>query len=79
MAQVDTKECRKADCVSGIRFRGKINLTRNLMVTTRIADIGIEETVPWVLWFVLAMTIAMLLVVFVPQLATLVPGHLGYL
>ena len=54
-------------------------LALNLMVTTRIADIGIEETVPWVLWFVLAMTIAMLLVVFVPQLATLVPGHLGYL
>lgn len=54
-------------------------LALNLMVTTRIADIGIEETVPWVLWFVLAMTIAMLLVLFVPQLALMVPGYLGYL
>lgn len=54
-------------------------LALNLMVTTRIADIGMEETVPWVLWFVLAMTIAMLLVLFVPQLALFVPGALGYL
>ena len=54
-------------------------LALNLMVTTRIADIGIEETVPWVMWFVLAMTIAMLLVLFVPQLALMVPGYLGYL
>jgi len=54
-------------------------LALNLMVTTRIADIGIEETVPWVLWFVLAMTIAMLLVVFLPQLSLVIPGALGYL
>lgn len=54
-------------------------LALNLMVTTRIAGIGIEETVPWVLWFVLAMTLAMLLVMFVPQLTLLVPGYLGYL
>ncbi|PKN43134.1 MAG: C4-dicarboxylate ABC transporter [Deltaproteobacteria bacterium HGW-Deltaproteobacteria-18] len=54
-------------------------LALNLMVTTRIADISIEETVPWVMWFVLAMTIAMLLVLFVPQLALMVPGYLGYL
>ena len=54
-------------------------LALNLMVTTRIADISIEETVPWVLWFVLAMTIAMLMVLFVPQLALIVPGYLGYL
>ncbi|GAB6112112.1 TRAP transporter large permease [Desulfomicrobium salsuginis] len=54
-------------------------LALNLMVTTRIAGIGMEETVPWVLWFVLAMTLAMLLVMFVPQLTLLVPGYLGYL
>lgn len=54
-------------------------LALNLMVTTRIADIGMEETVPWVLWFVLGMTIALLLAMFVPQLALLVPGYLGYL
>ncbi len=54
-------------------------LALNLMVTTRIADISIEETIPWVLWFVLAMTIAMLMVLFVPQLALIVPGYLGYL
>ncbi len=51
----------------------------NLMVTTRIAGIRMEETVPWVLWFVLAMLVAMLLVLFVPQLALYIPGRLGYL
>ncbi len=51
----------------------------NLMVTTRIAGIGMEDTVPWVLWFVLAMLVAMLLVLFVPQLALYIPGRLGYL
>lgn len=54
-------------------------LALNLMVTTRIAGIGIEETVPWVLWFVLAMTIAMMLIMFAPQLALVIPGYLGYL
>jgi len=51
----------------------------NLMVTCRIAGIHIEETVPWVLWMVGAMTGALLLVTFFPELALAVPRALGYL
>jgi tripartite ATP-independent transporter DctM subunit len=51
----------------------------NLMVTCRIASIRIEETVPWVLWLVGAMTGALLLVTFIPELALGVPRALGYL
>ncbi len=51
----------------------------NLMVTSRIAGIRIEETVPWVLWLVGAMTAALLLVTFIPELALAVPRALGYL
>lgn len=51
----------------------------NLMVTSRIAGIRIEETVPWVIWLVGAMTVAMLLVTFIPELALAIPRALGYL
>ena len=51
----------------------------NLMVTCRIGLIRIEETVPWVLWMVAAMTCALLLVTFVPELALGIPRALGYL
>ena len=54
-------------------------LAINLMVTSRIAAIRIEETVPWVLWFVGAMTTALLLVTFVPELALAAPRWMGYL
>jgi TRAP-type C4-dicarboxylate transport system permease large subunit len=49
------------------------------MVTSRIGGIQIEETVPWVLWLVGAMTAALLLVTFIPELALGVPRALGYL
>ena len=51
----------------------------NLMVTSRIAGIRIEDTVPWVLWLVGAMTAALLLVTFIPDLALGLPRLLGYL
>lgn len=51
----------------------------NLMVTSRIAGVHIEETVPWVLWLVGAMSTALLLVTFIPELALAVPRALGYL
>ena len=54
-------------------------LAINLMVTSRIAGIHMEETVPWVLWLVGTMTIALLLVTFIPELALAVPRALGYL
>lgn len=51
----------------------------NLMVTSRIAGVSIEKTAPWVLWMVAAMTVALLLVTFVPELALALPRSLGYL
>jgi len=50
----------------------------NLLVTTRIAGIGIETTVRWVLWMVLSMLAALALVAAVPQLALWLPQRLGY-
>lgn len=51
----------------------------NLMVTCRMAGIGMDSTVRWVLWMVLAMGSTVLLVTFVPELALWLPRHLGYL
>lgn len=51
----------------------------NLMVTCKVAGCSMEATVPWVIWFVLAMTAALLLVTFVPELALFLPRHFGEL
>jgi tripartite ATP-independent transporter DctM subunit len=50
----------------------------NLLVTTRIAGIGIEQTVRWVLWMVAAMLGALAVVAAFPQLALWLPTQLGY-
>lgn len=50
----------------------------NLLVTTRIAGIGMEATVKWVLWMVLAMLASLAAVAAVPQLALWLPQRLGY-
>ena len=50
----------------------------NLMVSSKIAGVRIEQTTRWVLWFVAAMTVAMLLVVAFPELALWLPRKLGY-
>jgi len=50
----------------------------NLMVASKIAGVRMEHTTRWVLWFVLAMTLAMLLVVAFPSLALWLPQKLGY-
>ncbi len=49
----------------------------NLMVTCKVAGCSMESTVPWVIWFVLAMTGALLLVAFVPELALFLPRLFG--
>jgi C4-dicarboxylate transporter DctM subunit len=49
----------------------------NLMVTCKITGCSIEQTVPWVIWFVLAMLGALLLVLFIPELALFLPRLLG--
>jgi TRAP-type C4-dicarboxylate transport system permease large subunit len=49
----------------------------NLMVTCKIVGTSMESTVPWVLWFVLANIVALLLVTFVPEIALFLPRLLG--
>ncbi len=53
-------------------------LAVNLMVTTKIAGISIESTIPWAFWMVAAMLAALLLVTFVPEIALWLPTMLGY-
>jgi TRAP-type C4-dicarboxylate transport system permease large subunit len=50
----------------------------NLMVSSRIAGVRMEDTTRWVLWLVGAMCLAMLGVILWPQLALWLPGYLGY-
>ena len=50
----------------------------NLMVTSRMAGIPMESTIPWVVWLVLAMACTMFLVTFVPEIALWLPRRLGY-
>ncbi len=51
----------------------------SLMITSRIAGIGMEETFRWVIWLVLAMLGGLALMVVFPQIALWLPGRLGYL
>jgi C4-dicarboxylate transporter DctM subunit len=50
----------------------------NLMVSCRIAQISMEETVRWVLWFLAAVCCVLLLVILFPGLALWLPRSLGY-
>jgi len=50
----------------------------NLMVSCRIANVRIEETTRWVLWFLLAASVVLLALVIFPGLATWMPTVLGY-
>lgn len=50
----------------------------NLMVSCRIANVRMEETVPWVLWLVAAMLLAAVAVIAWPELALWLPRSLGY-
>ena len=49
----------------------------NLMVASKIAQVRMEATTRWVLWLVLAMTVAMLMVLQWPQIALWLPHKLG--
>ena len=67
------------DRVTGVVLMGfGGTLLVNLLVTTRVAGIGVEDTVQWVIWLVLAMLAALALVAAFPQLALWLPGKLGY-
>ena len=50
----------------------------NLMVSCRIANVRIEETTRWVLWFLLAAGMVLLALVIFPALATWMPTVLDY-
>jgi tripartite ATP-independent transporter DctM subunit len=50
----------------------------NLLVTVRIAGVGVESTARWVLWMVFSMLCALVLVAAFPQLALWLPARLGY-
>ncbi|MHB0775842.1 TRAP transporter large permease [Halomonas sp. WWR20] len=50
----------------------------NLMVTTEVARVRLEETLGWALLFVVAMGMALLLVALFPALALWLPRTLGY-
>ena len=50
----------------------------NLMVSSRIAGVRMEETTRWVLWLVAGMGVALVLVIVWPQLALWLPTRLGY-
>jgi C4-dicarboxylate transporter, DctM subunit len=51
----------------------------NLMVTCRLSGVSMESTLPWLAWIITAMTGAMLLVTFIPEIALWLPRVLGYL
>jgi tripartite ATP-independent transporter DctM subunit len=53
-------------------------LAVNLMVSCRIANVRMEETVRWVGWMLFSMFLVMVAVVIWPELALWLPRYLGY-
>ncbi len=53
-------------------------LAVNLMVSCRIANVRMEETVRWVVWMLGAMFVVMVAVIAFPELALWLPLKLGY-
>ncbi|MCY1168619.1 MAG: TRAP transporter large permease [Pseudomonadota bacterium] len=53
-------------------------LAVNLMVSCRIANVRMEETVRWVVWMMAAMFLVLVAVIAFPQLALWLPHKLGY-
>jgi tripartite ATP-independent transporter DctM subunit len=51
----------------------------NLMVSCRIARVSMESTIPWVVWMILAMFVALALVVAFPGIALWLPRVAGVL
>lgn len=49
----------------------------NLMVSCRIAGVTMESTIPWVIWMILAMFVALALVVAFPGIALWLPRFAG--
>ena len=49
----------------------------NLMVSCRIAGVPMESTIPWVVWMILAMFVALAMVVAIPDIALWLPRVMG--
>ncbi|RAU17039.1 TRAP transporter large permease [Nitrincola tibetensis] len=50
----------------------------NLMVTTKVAEIGLERTFLWALLFMVTMFVSLLLVMLIPGIALWLPDKLGF-
>jgi len=50
----------------------------NLMVACRLAEVRMEQTLPWIGWMIVSFVVATLLVLFIPELALWLPRRLGY-
>jgi tripartite ATP-independent transporter DctM subunit len=50
----------------------------NLMVSCRMANVRIEQTIPWVIWFLIAAFVVLLLLVLFPEVVIWLPRALGY-
>jgi len=50
----------------------------NLMVSARMAGVRIEQTVPWVMWFVFTMLAVLVVLIAVPELTLWLPRALHY-
>ncbi|MCD6675115.1 MAG: TRAP transporter large permease [Burkholderiaceae bacterium] len=53
-------------------------LAVNLMVSSRLAGVRIEQTVPWVIWFVFAMLVVLVALIAVPELSLWLPRALNF-
>lgn len=53
-------------------------LAVNLMVSSRLAGVRMEQTVPWVMWFVFTMLLVLVALIAVPELTLWLPRTLGY-
>ncbi|MGD9945860.1 MAG: TRAP transporter large permease [Burkholderiaceae bacterium] len=53
-------------------------LAVNLMVSCRLAGVTIEQTVPWVIWFVFAMLVVLMALIAVPELSLWLPRVLNF-
>lgn len=51
----------------------------SLMITSRIAGVGMQETFRTVIWLMVAMLCGLALMIIFPQIALWLPGRLGYL
>jgi TRAP-type C4-dicarboxylate transport system permease large subunit len=51
----------------------------SLMITSRIAGVGMQETFRTVIWLMVAMLSGLAIMIAFPQIALWLPGRLGYL